>query len=97
VRRIANNAVSPIMSTITELKSGAPLIRAMHLTPFFAQRQSEFVGEWCGHLSIYLSIIYPSIYGRIYNRIHLSMSRLIRAMHPTLFFAQRQYKFVGEW
>jgi len=32
------------------------LIRAMHLTPFFAQRQSEFVGEWCGHLSIHLYI-----------------------------------------
>lgn len=34
------------MSTISELKSGAPLVRAMKLGPFFAARQSAFIGAW---------------------------------------------------
>lgn len=34
------------MSTISELKSGAPLVRAMGLGSFFAARQSAFVGAW---------------------------------------------------
>lgn len=50
VRRIANNAVSPVMSTISEFKAGAALMRAMELTPFFAARQSAFIGEW-SHIS----------------------------------------------
>jgi len=46
VRRIANNAVSPIMSNIAEIKVGTPLVRAMRLGSFFAARQSAAIGAW---------------------------------------------------
>ena len=47
VRRIANNAVTPIMSTIGEVKAGTALIRCMHFAPFFGRRQAEHVEAWC--------------------------------------------------
>ena len=46
VRRLANNAVAPVMTCLSEVKNGAPLIRAMHFTHFFAKRQSAFIEEW---------------------------------------------------
>ena len=46
VRRIATNAVSPIMTTTSEAKSGAALIRCMGFTRFFADRQARFVESW---------------------------------------------------
>ncbi|EOD30380.1 hypothetical protein EMIHUDRAFT_40958, partial [Emiliania huxleyi CCMP1516] len=46
LRRLANNAVSPIMSNIAEIKVGTPLVRAMRLGSFFAARQSAAIGAW---------------------------------------------------
>ena len=46
VRRIATNAVSPIMTTSSEAKSGAALIRCMGITPFFSRRQAGFAEAW---------------------------------------------------
>ncbi|KAL1500520.1 hypothetical protein AB1Y20_013176 [Prymnesium parvum] len=46
LRRMVNNAVSPVMSTISEVKAGAPIIRPMKLHDFFRQRQSANVTEW---------------------------------------------------
>lgn len=43
---MANNSVSPILSTIGEIKNGAPLIRAMKVEDFLSQRQSENIMEW---------------------------------------------------
>ena len=48
VKRLANNAVSPILSGLTEIRTGAPIIRAMGLEAFFAERQRSFIEEWAG-------------------------------------------------
>jgi ABC-type multidrug transport system fused ATPase/permease subunit len=53
---MANNSVYPIMSTLSEIKFGAPLIRAMHLSPFFAARESAFIGAWTHYSFITLSL-----------------------------------------
>ena len=45
---MANNAVSPILSALTEIRSGSPMIRAMSLQSFFARRQRELISEWAG-------------------------------------------------
>ena len=45
-RRMANNAVSPVMTCISEVKQGAPLIRAMRLNSFFRARQTAFIDTW---------------------------------------------------
>ena len=46
VKRLANNAVSPILTAITEMRTGWPLIRSMGLEPFFETRLAGFVDEW---------------------------------------------------
>ena len=48
VKRLANNAVSPILSSVAEIRSGAAAIRAMALQPFFVTRQRGLVEEWAG-------------------------------------------------
>ena len=71
LRRIAINAVSPIMSSVNELKNGTPIIRAMRLQPFFTRRQSLHVEEWTrknyyvralqawlGHVGSFLAFIF---------------------------------------
>ena len=51
VKRITNNAVSPMLSIIAELKLGAPTIRVMQLekTGFFAWRIARAAEAWAGH------------------------------------------------
>ena len=46
VKRLANNAVSPVLTTIGECKAGAALIRLHGAARFFAGRQSSYVGRW---------------------------------------------------
>ena len=48
VKRLANNAVSPILTGLTEIRIGAPAIRAMALQPFFAVRQRKLIETWAG-------------------------------------------------
>jgi ABC-type multidrug transport system fused ATPase/permease subunit len=48
VKRMANNAVSPIHSALTELRNGAPKIRAMQLEEYFGSRQRALIEEWAG-------------------------------------------------
>ena len=48
VKRMANNAVSPILSALTELRNGAPMIRAMQLEEYFGSRQRALIEEWAG-------------------------------------------------
>ena len=45
-RRIATNTVSPIMSTVSECKSGAAMIRCMGFTGFLGKRQAANVEAW---------------------------------------------------
>ena len=51
VKRITNNAVSPMLSIIGELKLGAPTIRVLQLTKtgFFARRIARAAETWAGH------------------------------------------------
>merc|ERR1719424_2404852 len=46
VRRITNNTVSPLLTSLNEMRAGAAVIRGMRLSPFFTSRLSGFADEW---------------------------------------------------
>ena len=46
VKRMANNAVSPMLTCLREIRLGAPLIRPMQFGDFFERRLDEFAGNW---------------------------------------------------
>ena len=46
VKRLSNNAVSPVLSSVYEIKLGAPIVRAMGFAPFFARRAAAAIERW---------------------------------------------------
>jgi hypothetical protein len=56
VRRISNNTVSPIISSVHEMRLGAPIIRVMNVLPFFTGRLATFADEWANMHYLFKSI-----------------------------------------
>jgi ABC-type multidrug transport system fused ATPase/permease subunit len=46
VRRIETSAVAPILSTLSECRTGAPIIRCMNFFAFFDERQAKNTEAW---------------------------------------------------
>ena len=41
-------AAAPILSTVNEMKQGAPIVRALHVDGFLARRCRSCVSRWAG-------------------------------------------------
>ncbi len=50
IKRLANNAVSPLLTSVREIRVGAALIRAMGFGEFFSSRLAKHVEAWAGLL-----------------------------------------------
>ena len=48
VKRLSNNAAAPILSTVNEMKQGAPIFRALRVEGFMAGRCRACVSRWSG-------------------------------------------------
>ena len=46
LRRMFNNATSPIISSAAEMRSGAALVRAMRVSRFFVGRLTAAIDDW---------------------------------------------------
>jgi hypothetical protein len=46
LRRMFNNAASPIISSAGEMRSGAALVRAMRVSRFFVGRLTAAIDDW---------------------------------------------------